>query len=211
MGDLSTLFIPPRMLKMNETFADELQAALPKCLSAEFFVSLRGAVATIRGVELPDFMSFPAFENIYTHKIHPKLLEPTLRLTERARDLALNALVSLAVAEFDDFPRLRDAVVAGIRAAVDATWEQLKIHVVNFINAEKEIFTQNHYYTDIIDKVNAAASNPLTPQWAPPPLKVGAAPEPVVTLPVPVGELESDSGVHIYAILHISRRILNRS
>ena len=137
---------------------------MPDFFSEPCRAKLAFKLTATRGAHLPDFLDFAVFREFFEEEVAPVFWQPAAELVDSAHKLVDSTLTALlttgkALGALGCFPRLSAAVAEALVDAAGAVRKELDKHVDTFLQLEtKIIYTQNYYYTSLIDKIATAQS-----------------------------------------------------
>ena len=152
-GD-NKLHLSPRLSELYGLYASTLSANSSQYLTLEYARAVQEEIRENSGVTLPNFLSHQVFEGLMRREIR-KAERPSQELVQGVRQLLSSVLGQLMRDVFVGYGGLGVKLLSMTNGFLDEQQRIITARVDELLGQEEELYTQNTYYLDTVQKVKS--------------------------------------------------------
>ena len=158
-GD-TKLHLSPRLSELYSLYMHTLASNCSNYLSLEYARTVQEEIKENSGVTLPNFLSHQVFEGLMRRELR-KALTPSQQLVEGVRGLMGVVLGQVMRETMVGYGGLSMRLMGMVNAFLDERARVVLERVDELLGEEDELFTQNSYYMDTVNKIKAVLYDKL--------------------------------------------------
>ena len=158
-GD-TKLHLSPRLSELYSLYMHTLASNCSNYLSLDYARTVQEEIKENSGVTLPNFLSHQVFEGLMRRELR-KALTPSQQLVEGVRALMGVVLGQVMRETMVGYGGLSVRLMGMVNAFLDERARVVLERVDELLGEEDELFTQNGYYLDTVNKIKAVLYDKL--------------------------------------------------
>ena len=156
----TALHLSPRLSELYSLYMHTLASNCSNYLSLDYARTVQDEIKENSGVTLPNFLSHQVFEGLMRRELR-KALTPSQQLVEGVRGLMGVVLGQVMRETMAGYGGLSVRLMGMVNAFLDERARVVLERVDELLGEEDELFTQNGYYMDTVNKIKAVLYDKL--------------------------------------------------